>query len=364
MKTLTTLLFSISLTTIFLACKKNNLESQSSAQVIAKTPTAVDVYAAGIEIVNNRSVAKYWKNEVGVNLTNAVNNATATAIAVVGNDVYVTGYEEVDHNIPDAGTKPKYWKNGVPYLLDNDLYAGRARGICIDGTDIYICGNTDVFLPIPDVAKYWKNGTAVILPNGINKSSYATSISVSGADVYVSGYERDENTNKFNAVYWKNGVRIALSSNSASEQYAWSIFASGTDVYVCGYENIGTYTNPHPVAKYWKNGTEVYLTNNVNTSDAYSIKVIGADVYVGGGETNAGVYSCKYWKNGVPTNFVNSPQRSSCVSLFIFGNEVYGCGGLFGTGQQYIAQAYLPSNVVSLTTGTTTSYAYSIFVTN
>ena len=52
------------------------------------------------------------------------------------------------------------------------------------------------------------------------------------------------------------------------------------------------------VAKYWKNGQAVSLTNGVTYAYATSITTFGSDVYVAGYEIVGGQYQPKYWKNG------------------------------------------------------------------
>lgn len=71
-----------------------------------------DVYIAG----NDGSFASYFKNGNAVHLTDGKGEAQASAIAFWGNDIYVTGYENIlGHNVPT------YWKNGFAVHLTNGL---------------------------------------------------------------------------------------------------------------------------------------------------------------------------------------------------------------------------------------------------
>jgi hypothetical protein len=54
---------------------------------------------------------------------------------------------------------------------------------------------------------------------------------------------------------------------------------SEVDVYVAGLEYSGAGVR---VAKYWKNGQAVSLSDSTNDAVAYSIAVSGSDVYVAG----------------------------------------------------------------------------------
>jgi len=49
-----------------------------------------------------------------------------------------------------------------------------------------------------------------------------------------------------------------------------SIFVSGSDVYVAGYELNGT----KRVAKYWKNGIAVTLTDGTQNAYAHSVFIV------------------------------------------------------------------------------------------
>ena len=53
-----------------------------------------------------------------------------------------------------------------------------------------------------------------------------------GGDVYVAGHESSENGDV--AKLWKNGIPILLSDGS-NNAYALSVNGSDTDVYVVGY---------------------------------------------------------------------------------------------------------------------------------
>jgi len=260
-----------------------SLSSSPSTNSLATSITVIgnDVYVAGWEgdyLNYNSNKAKYWKNGQEVSLTGATGSG-ANSIAVNGNDVYVAGWE-----INGSGTDAKYWKNGQPVPLTVGSTDAEATCVVVVGGNVYVAGHAD------GVAKYWKNGLPVSLTNGQNQA-YANSIAVVGSDIYVAGSE--SNGSVAVAKYWKNGLPVTL-TNGSDHAFATSIAIAGSDVHVAGYE--GGYTNS--VAKYWKNGQAVALTNQSSSAYASSIAVYGNAVYVAGYDSGPNFFVAKYWKNG------------------------------------------------------------------
>src|SRR4026209_385590 len=146
-------------------------------------------------------------------------------------------------------------------------------------------------------------------------------------DVYVAGFE--ESGLGYVAKYWKNGQAVSL-TDGTTDAAASSIFVSGNDIYVCGSIDGN--------AVYWKNGNPVTLGDG----NATSIAVSENDVYVAGWlrQTPAeGIRAC-YWKNGNITllayntrtdnywdNYPISSKYSLANSIFISGSDVYIAGG-------------------------------------
>jgi len=284
----------------------------------------VDVYVAGYE----DGEAKYWKNGNPVTL----GTGEASSIFVSGNDVFVCGSANGD------GT---YWKNGNPVNLGD----GFPTSIAVSGNDVYVCGSvTDVVTGVH--ACYWKNGNIIYLPDNTRSgdwadiypissiSSHANSIFISGADIYIAGgeeiarmispYPNLGHVYSISAVYWKNGNEIYLIKGGYGGSLAddaYSIFVTGQDVYACGALS----------GQYWKNGSPVILGGT-----AKSICVSGGDVYVAGSQPDGQPFQtyfgtryrevAKYWKNGNSVNVSDGTKNAYATSIAVSGNDVYVAG--------------------------------------
>ncbi len=123
------------------------------------------------------------------------------------------------------------------------------------------------------------------------------SIAVIDDTVYAVGNDIDE-SNITIAKLWKNGIPMNLSDGTHPAR-AHSLFISGSDIYVGGFEenNEGI-----AIAKYWKNGELISMTDGSGYAAISSMAVVGADVYAVGYQYNngfSGVYRGMYWKNGI-----------------------------------------------------------------
>jgi hypothetical protein len=215
--------------------------------------------------------------------------------------------------------------------------------------NVYIAGYAyDCCNPIPT---YWKNGNAVPL-DAINGEAHA--MVISGDDIYVAGngYIPDVG---YVAKYWKNGIEVVL-TDGTNPAIARSIAVSGSDVYVAGHEYVESFN----VAMYWKNGVAVPLTDGSKDAEARSIVISGDDVYVAGFEHNGSVYVAKYWKNGTAVPLSDPTRYAYAHSIVISGTDVYVAGS--EDEGDLRAKYWKNGEAVPLTDGSKSAEAFSIFL--
>lgn len=310
--------FLILIVLVFCSCQKEISKEVSNTN----TSLEVDVYVCGEEWDGTRYIASYWKNGNRVTL----GDGFANSIFVYGNDVYV------------CGNGATYWKNGNLVTLGNGI--GQTNSIAVSGNDVYVVGSKNGH------AVYWKNGNALYLPENTRSgdwadiypitetASTANSVFISGSDVYIAGgenitrmispYPNLGHVYSTSAVYWKNGNEIYLIKGgygSSLADEAYSIFVEGQDVYACGALE----------ARYWKNGISVPIAGT-----AKSIFVSEGDVYVAGSQPGGEPYQsyygtryrivAKYWKNGNPVRLTDGTKNAYATSIAVSGNDIYVAG--------------------------------------
>lgn len=298
-----------------------------------------DIYIVGHLYDNTGySRATYWKNGVPTTLSTTGLNTYGFDIALIDDDVYVTGQRYITtHNVT------RLWKNGTEIPLTNDANPSNVDRIQAVGNDIYMAGYEVLGGNL--VAKYWKNENPVNLTNGTSAAT-ASSIAVSGEDIYVAGNSIHTNGNTV-ATYWKNGVTHTVSSKIT---FAHGIFVSGTDVYLTGSErNTGPGVG---FVTYWKNDTPVYLGPGLGGGAGYDIVVVGEDVYVAGVEDNAqGVRVAKYWKNGAPVVLSDGSRPAFATAIDVIGNDVYVVGHEYNAANRTVVKLWKNGVATAITDG-------------
>ena len=273
-----------------------------------------DAYVAGTD--SGQPV--YWFNNTEIRLPVQFTRmypdhfSSANSVYISGNKVYIAGNDS---------TLAVYWKDGQEIILNTmkafgDFGFSAANSIFISGNDVYVAGSEG-----PN-AVYWKNGVEVYLTNfltGVAGNSRANSIDVSGGNIYIVGTASSTSVNSPLTNYWVNGTDEAATLNTNFESISTHfVFASGNNVYIAG--SARTVVPPAGGAVYWNNANEIALQSSSNSllSDAYSIYVKSNDVYLAGiDEDNNHRTSAVFWKNGTEVKLTDGTRDAFARSIFV-----------------------------------------------
>lgn len=296
----------------FSSCEKNSDTEESQLE---DNEIQYDIFVAG---KNEDGYATYWKN--GIAYVNQNLSSDYTGIAVSEGDVYTLGGSS-------------YWKNNN-LVAKIDGYSTSSTcsssSISVSNGAVYVSGfyTTSSYLR---KAAYWKDNVRTDISSGGTGDSEACSIMASGSNVYVAGYQNypynsgGTTGNYGTARYWVNNKGNNLGGSWQRNAVAFSIFTSANgDVYVAGYHDEG-YAGA--VAKYWKNGSGVSLTDGSKGATADAIIVTSnGDIHVAGRHYDGSTVRIAYWKNGVETLFGTAYNRASTIgikSMAVTDKDIY-----------------------------------------
>jgi len=267
-----------------------------------------DVFISGsVNTSSNVTIARYWKNDTAVNLSNGGSDASTAGIVVRGDSIYTAGI------IYNTRSNPVYWFNNIEQALQTPVEGSAINGIAVSGSDVYTAGydNTNISL-----GRYWRNGVAVSLGN----QQIPNAIAIAGTDVISVGLRPGATNSK--AAYWRNGTATDLTDGTSYGE-ATCVAVSGTDIYIAGIQNIGGTER----ARVWVNGTGTTLSNSANNSRAHAIAVSGSNVYVAGVELMpSGNTAARYWKNGVETALTDGSTYLRISGIAVYKDDVYVTG--------------------------------------
>jgi hypothetical protein len=210
----------------------------------------------------------------------------------------------------------KLWKNNVEeYAISGTSSNAWAHSVAMsDDGDVYMAGDVD------GVGKVWKNGVAE--PKYIEAISLR-SVFISGNDVYAAGVKADGT-----AGVWKNG-ELLYNLVAGEKSIAYSVAVVGDDVYTAGY---GSVDGSKWFPGVFKNDTPIYMLGAATSSytPEYPLGLFIAPagaIYVAGHEIITGKAVARVWKNNVQATLNTTGwDRSVACSVFVFGSDIYVAG--------------------------------------
>jgi len=162
-------------------------------------------------------------------------------------------------------------------------------------------------------------------------------------DVYVAGFD-NVNASKPIAKYWKNGVEVALSEEANAAQ-ALGVAVVGGKVHVAGWENKGT----GQVAMHWVDGVSTLLGTENILSTVAGIATQHNDIYIAGAEVESTKSVAKYWKNGTAISLSDGSRDEMATAITVSNGNTYVAGYEYGGGGKNVAKYWKNGTAVTLT---------------
>jgi hypothetical protein len=266
------------------------------------------------------------EGELPVRISTGAGSADAGTFKYIY-DVFVAGTEMNSESFQVA----KYWKNGTAVVLSDGKSTISVSSIAVSGNTIYVVGTE--YKASDRIIKLWINGAESNITTSTRASAF--DLKIDGTDVYIAGYENKGSQDI--ATYWKNGIPTYLTDGSRPASLR-SIAVSDGNIYVAGYE----YNESRAVAKYWKNGVPAVLTDGLKSASSRDIAVEGSDVYVCGVESVNSIETAKFWKNGTVTVLGDQTNRSFTVAMAVKGSASHITGMANGLGRYWVNGVVTP----------------------
>jgi len=255
-----------------------------------------DVYYGGGDADQHPVI---WKNGVPQVLSNE--EGCVYALATANNKIYAAGY--VDHY-------PVYWVDGQMFRLSNEgNIGGTATAICIVGNDMYIT-STDW----NDRGAYlWKNGTIQRLSD---KASAACDVCVYNNNVYVVGSESYTSGGYQKSVMWVNGnIRdIQVTTNNGFQSKATAVAILNGSPYVVLDGWVGDAYNGRYQGFAWYNEQVTSLSNCNRPKDVF---IHNNDVYIAGLDDHTSTTPVLLKNLQKVQLNTPSPVRGICYAVFV-----------------------------------------------
>jgi trimeric autotransporter adhesin len=213
--------------------------------------------------------------------------------------------------VPNLNFIAKY-SGGTWVALSNHGLNGPVRTLAVSGSDMYVGGQFDFtndmnVLNLTNIAKYSGGTWSALTGQGLN--GIVMALAVNGNDLYAGGaFTQTHNSLVTNLNHIARydiggGTWSALAHHGLNNNVA-ALAVNGNDLYAGGYfakTSDNAVTDLNYIARYdTSGGAWSALPNQGLSSDVFVLKVIGADLYVGGdfGGTFDATYTGQFVKLG------------------------------------------------------------------
>ena len=172
---------------------KNGTSIQSLGNGRPYFPTGIaflnqDIRVVGLKIANNLQGLSVWGNGSWTDITTSNLKVQNPRITVIGSDVYLTGQQETFPN-GSGWSIAKYWKNGSEVVLGDSVSQSMANGIAVSGSDVLVSGYRF------STPCYWKNKVITYLGNP-NTNDYGLSLSAAFKEMIFIWLDFSDRTRK------------------------------------------------------------------------------------------------------------------------------------------------------------------------
>jgi len=122
---------------------------------------------------------------------------------------------------------------------------------------------------------------------------------------------------KLVARYWKNGVPVTLTDSTLSA-FAVSIIVKDNSIYVSGFEYTGAFSSSNTNVYLWKDGIKTNLNSGIGNIIPFGLFIKDSDIFVAGTEAaSIGNYYPKYWKNNLLIPVTTTETKGEVNGVFV-----------------------------------------------